>query len=388
MKLILVNDYRLYLGQDGRWYSGFDYAIEYILKHLPEINEFIIWGRLQRTEKTEGKFLFPSQVGNCKLRVAGPMLKSQRISQWPLLLIKNFFALKKEIAKADIVFLRMPQNFSCMAFQLVKKDQIVISQQVGDAAGTIPLMIPRLKVLAPLIAKYCKKIASRADRAFFVSNALRDIYGNVQRGDIVCNESRVTKDMIVSDYSSDIHKPPRVIYVGRLSAEKGLSVLLEAIAKVIKKIRVELWIIGAGPLRNEMEDLADKLGISENLKWFGWLRWGPQLFEKIGQADTLVLPSFSEGLGLVLVEAMSQGLVVVASSVGGIPEILKNGRAGILIPPGNVRELSKAIKLSVTDTSLRDKMITLGLKQTQEHCLEEETGKLVAGIAAVIRQDK
>jgi len=356
------------------------------LKRLPEVTEFVIWGRLKRTEKTEGKFLFPSRVGNCKLRVTGPMLKSQRISQWPLLLIKNFFALKKEIAKADIVFLRLPQMFSCMAFHMVKKDHIVISQQIGDPAGTIPLMIPRLKVLARVIAKYCKKIASRADRAFFVSNALRNIYGNAQRGDIVCNEIRVTRDMIVEKGETSLHCPPRIVFVGRLTAEKGLEILFRSVAEVKKDIAVELWIIGEGPLKSHLQLLAKNLGIADsiNIKWFGHLPWGRQLFERIAQADTLVLPSYSEGLGLVTLEGMSQGLLVIGSSVGGIPEILDNGKCGILVPPGNYKELADAIKLSVTDTSLRDKMITLGLKQAQEHCLEEETGRLVSGIKKLI----
>ena len=55
MKCLMVVDYRLYLNPDNRWYSAFDYAIEYILKSLPEITEFIIWARLHKVEKAEGK---------------------------------------------------------------------------------------------------------------------------------------------------------------------------------------------------------------------------------------------------------------------------------------------------------------------------------------------
>lgn len=388
MKLVYTSDNYFFQTNDGRFWSSTSFPIDFILKNLPEVSDWTFWGRIKKVDDSSSLYFLPDKVNNCSVSYAGPVVRQRSRLLWLLWIVESFLSFKRELASADIVFLKMPYIFSCIAYHLLRKKHIVISHQVGNPRETVAIMLPRLKWFGNLIAKYCTKIASRADKAFFISNALRNIYGDVQRGDIVCNESRVTKDMIVSDYSSNTHKPPRVVYVGRLSIEKGLLVLLEAIAKVTKKIRVELWIIGAGSLRNEMEDLADKLGISENLKWFGWLRWGPQLFEKIGQADTLVLPSFSEGLGLVLVEAMSQGLVVVASSVGGIPEILEDGQAGILIPPGNVRELSKAIMLSVTDIARRDYFIKKGLLQAQKNSLEKQTGKLVKEISKLICRKK
>jgi glycosyltransferase involved in cell wall biosynthesis len=180
------------------------------------------------------------------------------------------------------------------------------------------------------------------------------------------------------------HCPARIVFVGRLSEEKGLKILFQSIVEVKKDIAIELLIIGEGSQESYLRSQAKTLGIADNIKWFGSLRWGPRLFGKIAEADTLVLPSYSEGLPLVTIEGMSQGLVVVASSVGGIPEILDNGRCGILVTPGDAKELADALKLSVTDIGLRRRLIVRGLEQAKKHCLEEQAGLLVKEIRRLV----
>lgn len=384
MKLVYVTDNYFYQTRDQHFWSTASFPLDYILSNLPSITQWTFWGRIKSVDDSSHLYLLPDRVNKCSVSYSGPVVNKKRRLLWPLLIIKSILALRAEIASADIVFLKMPYLFSCIASYMLRKDQIVISQQVGDPAATIPLMMPNLKALGLVLAKYCKKTASRADRAFFVSNTLRNIYGKVERGDLVCNESRVTRDMIIKKREIFPHCPVRIVFVGRLSAEKGLEVLFQSIAEVKKDIAVEQWIIGRGPLENHLKSLAETLGITDNIKWFGSLRWGEQLFEKIAQADTLVLPSYSEGLPLVTIEGMSQGLLVIGSSVGGIPEILDDGNCGILVPPGNYKKLANAIKLSITDKSLRYRMITLGLKQAHNYCLEEQTGRLVNEIKKMI----
>jgi len=388
LKLVYTSDNYFFQTNDGRFWSSTSFPIDFILKKLPEISHWTFWGRIKKVDDSSSLYLLPDKVNGCLVSYAGPLVKRRNQLLWPLWIAKSFLSFKRELASADIIFLKMPYLFSCIASYMLRKGQVIISQQVGDPAATIPLMMPKLKLLGSVIARYCEKVASRADRAFFVSNALRNIYGDIQRGDIVCNESRVTIDMIVENPGILPHHPARIIFVGRLSIEKGLEVLLQAIAEVKKDIAVELWIIGEGPFKSPLKRLAGTLGVTDDIKWLGRLRWGSQLFEKIAEADTLVLPSYSEGLGLVLIEGMSQGLLTIGSSVGGIPEVLDDGKCGILVPPGDYKALAAAIKFSVTNITFRRSLIEKGLAKAKENCLENQAGVLASNIHRLIEAQK
>ena len=358
------------------------------MKLLPEVTEFVLWGRLERIKTTEDSFLIPSKVGNCKVRFVGPMLKSRRRSQWPLLLIKNFFSLKNEIANSDIILFRIPAFFPMLGYHFIKKDRVVVSYMITNAEETIPLMVPRLKWIAPVIGRYCKKIAQRANLASFVSQALLDRYGTNCSNVIVSNNCRYSRDVIVKERAVEVGDPPRVVYLGRLSIEKGLEVLFKAIALLKNKINIHLDIIGTGPMRRELEKLADELNISSNIKWYGRVAPGQPLFDALSKGDAFVLSSFSEGMPSVIPEAMSQGLPVVASDVGGIREILLNGEAGLIVPPGDSKALAQALDRSLTDMELRKRLTRKSLEQAEFNCLENQAGKLATSIAKLIRESK
>ena len=85
-------------------------------------------------------------------------------------------------------------------------------------------------------------------------------------------------------------------------------------------------------------------------------------------------------------EAQSQGLPIVASSVGGIPDILQNGQAGILLPPGDTQALADAIHRTLTDTELRKHLIDKSLELARENCMENQAGRMIAGIGSLIRK--
>jgi glycosyltransferase involved in cell wall biosynthesis len=135
--------------------------------------------------------------------------------------------------------------------------------------------------------------------------------------------------------------------VGRLSPEKGYHVLLQAMRAVPD---VRLVLLGDGPQRPELEELASHLGIAERVTFAGWIeppwaaRWA---------FDVLVLPSFSEGFGLVVVEAMLANVPVIATAVGAVPEIVADEETGLLVPSGDPDALAKAIERLLGDAGLR-----------------------------------
>jgi len=130
--------------------------------------------------------------------------------------------------------------------------------------------------------------------------------------------------------------------IGRLVKEKGIEFLLQAV-KIAQKFipNLRLVIVGDGPERKNLEWLANKLEFSQQVLFVGWqeepAKW-------LNNFDIFVLPSARrESFGLVLLEALALKKPVIASKLGGIPEIIKNKKTGLLVKPGNARQLAQAI---------------------------------------------
>jgi len=129
--------------------------------------------------------------------------------------------------------------------------------------------------------------------------------------------------------------------IGRLSTTKGFDVLINAIANVRARDHdVTLVIIGDGPERGRLEALARHKNIIDNVHFCGYVDQASRLLKLF---DIFVVSSFSEGLPIVLLEAMREGIPIVATCVGGIPEALDKGRCGTLVKPGNAEEMADAI---------------------------------------------
>ena len=145
----------------------------------------------------------------------------------------------------------------------------------------------------------------------------------------------------------------RIICVGRLSAEKGHAGLLEAFARLAGEFNaVTLHFVGDGPERAALEAHAGNLGITNKVVFAGRLGEKDTL-EQIAQSDILVLPSFMEGLPIVLMEALGVGTPVIASRVAGIPELVEDGRTGLLFTPSDWKALTDCMRLMIEDGDLR-----------------------------------
>jgi len=153
--------------------------------------------------------------------------------------------------------------------------------------------------------------------------------------------------------------PVRLLYVGRLSAEKGLDVLLEALGLLRAghpAVNVTLTMVGSdfhgsayGPTFRARLARSD---CAELVTMKGHVPYGPSLFELYDSHDILVLPSLTEGFPQVVLEAMARGLPVVASAVGAIPRVIEDSKNGLLVSPGDPYALSAAITRLAGDDNL------------------------------------
>lgn len=143
--------------------------------------------------------------------------------------------------------------------------------------------------------------------------------------------------------------PLRIVAVGRMAPVKGFSVLLEALRTLrVRGIDFLLRIVGDGPDRARLEQSAERLGVDDRVTFVGAL--APEgVMEEIRGASVLVSSSFLEGIPVVLMEAMASGIPVIATRVGGVPELIADGVHGRVVSPGSAQAIADAIEELVLD---------------------------------------
>jgi len=169
--------------------------------------------------------------------------------------------------------------------------------------------------------------------------------------------------------------------VSKLWEGKGHAILIHAFAQIKKQIpQARLVIVGEGYLYPELARLVERLGLSDSVVFTGFLM---DVAEIIATFDVAVLPSFFEGMGRVLLEAMAMERPVVASAVGGIPDLVADGVNGFLVPPGEVKKLKEAIVKLLEDKKLARRFGKQGRKRITE---QFSAKRMVQSIDRVYRE--
>nr|WP_254899109.1 glycosyltransferase family 4 protein [Thalassococcus arenae] len=154
----------------------------------------------------------------------------------------------------------------------------------------------------------------------------------------------------VSRYAMSRHNGANLLFVGRLAAVKGVPVLFDALRR-IDIAGTRLTMIGDGPERSDLERRAQGLPIE-----FVGYKSQSDVARALADTDVFVLPSFAEGVPVVLMEAMAARVPVVATQIAGIPELVEHGVSGFLVPPGDAIALQSAIQTLLNDPDRRRSM--------------------------------
>ena len=162
-----------------------------------------------------------------------------------------------------------------------------------------------------------------------------------------------------------------IIGIGRLSKMKGFDYLVKACGLIKARIPFKCYIIGEGPMRNELEGLIGTLGLDKQVILTGVLD-SSQIKNMLGKATVFSLPSIwddedgQDGIPVVLMEAMAMGIPVVSTRISGIPELIEDGKAGFLVEPKNVKELADKLYSIITDKTLREKFSANGRRKVEQ----------------------
>ena len=158
--------------------------------------------------------------------------------------------------------------------------------------------------------------------------------------------------------------------VSRLEPIKGMDLVVPAFAEVLKRSpEVRLLVVGDGSLRATMEQQAAELGCADRITWVG-RQPQEELNKCYGQMDIVLMPSRSEGFGLTAIEAMANGCVMVASNVGGLPEVVRDGVCGLLHRTEDVKDMADKVSVLLGDNELYIRLRTQALCEVKKYSFE------------------
>lgn len=176
-----------------------------------------------------------------------------------------------------------------------------------------------------------------------------------------------------------------ILFVGRLTHAKGVDILLKAV-KVLKDKygkNLKIAIVGDGPLKENLNNLAGELGVIKEVKFLGVRKDIGKLMES---SNIFILPSRWEGLPMVVLEAMSRGMSIIATVVGGIPEVIEDGKEGLLIVSGDAESLARTMNKLLENEELREKLSQAAYKKVREkHSIEAYSANMLDFYSLLIK---
>jgi glycosyltransferase involved in cell wall biosynthesis len=243
----------------------------------------------------------------------------------------------------------------------------LLHNHIGENSATVAMLashlaeIPySLTIHGPGIFYAPEKwaLGAKLDRAAFTACISHYCHSQCQifasassRGRLHVVRCAVPQEFVDAPPATRLADPPLLVCVGRLCVEKGHRLLVEAALKLHQRDhRFRLALVGDGPLRPTLESLVKQWGISDLVEFHGW-QSSERVRELLSQAHTFVLPSFAEGLPIVLMEAMASRLPVVTTSITAIGELVVAGENGWLVPPGDLSSLVEALVAALAASS-------------------------------------
>ena len=292
---------------------------------------------------------------------------------------KDFSSLEQQVGKFDIVHDNGLSGFSLNSKAVSCPRVVTIHHLARTTLKAIKVSLlgrvrnPRGEIaFSPLIEPLCMKCADRIIAVSqFTKRDITSVFGIPESRVAVIHHGVNPEDYVFPEEARDelrndlgINSQQMILFTGKLAPRKGVDILLRALPQVLKKVEVKLVLAGSGDQR-DYQHLAQTLGISDKLHFLGRVP-DDTLRLLYSSCDLFVLPSRLEGLGIVILEAMAAGKPIVATNVGGIPEIIESGQNGILVEAGEEGKLAGAIVKVLSDNSLSRTFGENSMKKVRE----------------------
>jgi len=367
MRLCFVSHIRFYEAQGSYYYDpGFSKLLEVV---SPLCSEVELCAPVYHSPAPKGSAKLC--ISNLKLIPLPPFWQNWHIAalKHPLNLMRRIWP---HIKLADAVMVNLPDYLAIWAWLLclLRRKAFIIRME-----GNWPEMIRmafqnhNMRICGDIVALLHRLLVEIMVRmstlTLVVGHELARIYGRGNSHVVCVISSTYHHSDIAPTVANSGSAECRLLYVGRLQNNKGLSELFRAARELMTEgLNFRIWVAGDGYRRNEIRRLAQQLGIAERVDFLGWVPID-KLKSIYRACDIFVLPSYTEGVPRTVLEAMSNGLPVVATRVGGIPEVVEHNRTGILVERRNAGQLKNAMRNLILDKPLRERMAMRGLKKSR-----------------------
>lgn len=241
-----------------------------------------------------------------------------------------------------------------IAARLAKVPAVILSRRLDNPIDKNPLSKIKYQYFYDIIIAITEAVKRILVNGGVNLNKITCIYDAVNVADYQIQE---TKNNLRNELglASDI---PLVGLLAHLEYRKGILTFLDAIPKILNTIpATKFLIVGEGPDKSKLVKKTEQMGLNRIVIFTGFVKDVPRVLATL---DILVLPSYLEGAGVCLLEGMAVGLPLVGTTAGGIPELIKNGVNGILVPPKDADKLAEAILKLLTDKPLAQQMVEAG----------------------------
>lgn len=374
---------------DGEYFSTNEAFIKFITAFTPFTEHILCFGRVADELKTAQYVLDAKSIDVCRLPFYPDIYAL--IKNGFLILYKSCTIFSKNIDEYDLVLLCVPNPLSYLFayiciykkkpfFMLVRQNIVeMVRHQNAGLKKVVAVCIARLleKLFQCLAKNHVTFIKGheiyQKYKMHDYSPVFKTSYSLISQEDIA--QSRVVHNFMRHD-STHTH----VLYVGRLDPGKGLEHLLAAMHLILLERRegMTLHLVGSGRLETELRQQAQELQLAEHIKFHGYIAHGEELLALYRASSVFVLPSLSEGLPLVLLEAMACGVPIVATRVGGIPDIISDGVHGLLVQPGEPHALACAMRRLIVNELLRQQLRENAFAHVAQYTLEAQRDQMLA----------
>jgi glycosyltransferase involved in cell wall biosynthesis len=277
-----------------------------------------------------------------------------------LMMAIKLFVMRKRYELVHFHGASLPLVICLPLLKLLKKKVVakVLASRLGTEAGSLK---GRYFFFGDIVAYIMKKVDS------FIAISQEIVDG--LKGDGICTEKikRITNFVDTARFSpaneDERERLKKMLslegkfvinFTGRIVARKGIDILINTFAKNKELLSSAIFIIaGTGPDEGRIKNLVLELGINENVRFLGHTSEPVKYYQT---SDIFVLPSFAEGMPNSLLEAMACGLPAVASKIGGVVDIVEDGKSGILFDSGDVSGLASAMIKLLNDAELRQRL--------------------------------
>ncbi len=259
-------------------------------------------------------------------------------------------------------FFSLPTGILSLSPIRRRKQPYIVSLRGSDVPG-YDLFNQKLEKFHKILLPLTKSIWRNASAVVALSQGLKDIAVKAapdQEIDIISNGIEVDLFYPIARAEKKPGEPLKLITVSRLLERKGIHHLLEAIARP-DPLPVTLTIVGTGSYEDELRKICTELGLDDRVDFTGFIR-RDELPELYRQHDVFTLPSQTESFGLVFAEAMSCGLPILGTFVGGIPELVRHETDGILVNPAQPGEIRESLEKMLNNP---EKTIAMGVAARQ-----------------------